>query len=152
MSRLFSFLIISLLVGCAALDPRFEPPVVSVNNLQILPSNSLSPRFLIDLKVINPNSQSLDIKGAYYSIEIEGHQVISGVSNKLPVIAGYDEANIELIASADLLGGLKLLNDLLSQNRQGLSYLINVKLDMGRLALPINVTREGKVDFTHAQR
>ena len=133
--------------GCASLLPTYEPPTVSVSAFRVLPSNTLNPKFEIDLHIINPNNIMLNLQGISYSASIEGHKILTGVSNELPVIEAYGEGDVRLVASADLFGSFGLINDLVRQNKKDLSYQLNVKLDVGKFTPAIRVERLGTISF-----
>jgi LEA14-like dessication related protein len=78
-----------ILSACATLNPNFEEPQVSVNSFKILPGGSINPTFEIGLRVVNPNSMPLNLKGMSYTASIEGNKIFSGVANQLPVITAY---------------------------------------------------------------
>ena len=149
------FLLLMTLTACAALQPKFEPPVVTVSAFRLIPSQTLNPQFEIELRVVNPNSVALNLRGVSYSATIEGHRVLTGVANRLPVIAAYSEGDVSLSATADLFGGFRLLADLMQnqyqqQNKnkaQGLNYQLNVKLDTGRYTPPVYITEKGRISL-----
>ena len=106
LNLLFYFITVFLLCNCAStISPDFEPPVVSLHTFRMLPSESVTPRFEIGLHILNPNSDPLRFEGIFYSVDIEGYKVLSGVSNDLPTIEPYSEANIILEANVDLFMG-----------------------------------------------
>ena len=114
----------------------------------MLPSDNIAPRFEIGLRVLNPNRSELRLEGLSYHIEIEGHKIVSGVSNELPEIAGYSEGNIRLTATANLLSGIRLLSDLMSEKRDILKYGFDAKLDTGALSPAIHVRESGEFSFS----
>jgi len=136
---------ITLLSACTSLNPNFEKPDVSVTSFKILPGSSINPTFEIGLRVVNPNSISLNLKGISYSASVEGNKIFSGVANQLPIIPAYGEDEVTLNAQADLLGGLRLFTDLMKPREGPIGYTLNVKLDVGIFALPIYITREGNL-------
>jgi hypothetical protein len=101
-----------LLGGCAGMPTSLDPPKVSMESFSSLPSESGAPRFLIKLRVQNPNQQTLDIAGVSYSIALMGQEVVTGVSNDVPVIEGYSEGIVSLEANLKLLQVLRLLASL----------------------------------------
>ena len=101
---LFAWLL--LLSGCASLTTKLDPPRVTLDNFRSLPSDGGGPRFEIKLRVQNPNEQSLDIAGISYTIELLGKEVMSGVSNDIPLIEGYTEEVVTLEAGLQLEAGL----------------------------------------------
>jgi LEA14-like dessication related protein len=132
-----------ILSACAALNPHFEEPQVSVNSFKILPGNSINPTFEIGLRVVNPNNIPLNLKGLSYIASIEGNKILSGVANQLPIVPAYGEEEVKLTAQADLFGGIRLLADLMKPRETPIGYTLKVKLAVGTFALPIYITREG---------
>jgi LEA14-like dessication related protein len=143
--RLATLFIMLILTSCAALNPNFEKPKVSVNSFKILPRGSINPTFEIGLRVVNPNSIPLNLKGMSYTASIEDNKIFSGVANQLPIVQAYGEEDIKLNAQADLLGGIRLFADLMKKRDTPISYTLKVKLDVGTFALPIYITREGNL-------
>jgi len=137
-----------LLASCASMGPSFEDPSVSITSFRVLPSNSINPSFEIGLHIVNPNNIELALQGLSYKAKIEGHQILSGASNDLPVVVAYGEADVVVTAQADLFGGFRLLNDLLKKQRQQLAYQLNIKLDVGRFLPTINVEKSGQISLS----
>ena len=139
--------VLILLTGCAQLRPNLEPPQVSLTSIRLLPSQNLTPRFEIGLHIINPNLTPLPLKGLAYSVKLEGHQLLSGVTHDLPLIQGYGEGDILLQATADLLNGLQLLTDLMNRPRQNVHYEFEAKLDIGALLPNIQIQKRGEIQL-----
>jgi LEA14-like dessication related protein len=136
--------LIFLLAGCATLNPNFENPEVTVSSFRVLPSDGL-PKFEIKLRVINPNSTELKLRGISYSASIQGHKVLSGVTNKIPVIGAYSEGEVKLTGGISLLGGFHFLSDLMQQKNTGMNYQLNVKMDVGSFMPAIRVEKSGEI-------
>ena len=134
-----------LLPACALLQPAFETPEVQITSFAVIPSDSLAPRFEIGLHVINPNSMALKLEGLSYNVELEGHRVLSGVTNKLPVIDGYGEGDVVLQADADLISSLNLLADFVSRPREMVTYDLNAILNVGAFFPSIHVSKSGEI-------
>ncbi len=138
-----------LLVACAGLTPNYEKPQVNVTSFTLAPdSPGLAPRFNIGLQVINPNRTALPLIGMSYSVEVEGNRILSGAEPNLPRIEGYSSADIVIQASPDLFGSARLLNQLLSGQRDELNYLFKARLDVGTLMPYINIEEEGQFGLT----
>ena len=136
--------------GCAGLQSNYESPTVNVTSFRMLPAEGLIPRFEIGLRVMNPNRTELTFHGLSYSIEVEGHKILSGVSNELPIIAGYSEGNVTLIAAANLLSGVRLIADLMNERRESFNYGFEAKLDTGGWRPAIHVREHGKFNSSAA--
>lgn len=122
----FSLLLFS---GCASLMPQLDPPKISVESVESIPTANGAPRFKVRLRVINPNEQDLDIAGISYGIEIMGQEVISGVTNEVPVIAGYTEEIVTLEAGLQVFQVVRLLTSLGKTQGEALEYRFLAKID-----------------------
>jgi LEA14-like dessication related protein len=142
-----SFLLLGLLGGCATLSPGFEEPTLQVNSIRLKNSNNLAPEFEISLRVTNPNRDDLSIDGMTYTLNLAGNKVVSGAANDLPTIPAYGEADVKIMATLSLLGGFKLLNDLMNQYQESVGYEIIVRLDVGKFYPRITIQREGVFTF-----
>lgn len=142
-----SLLLLMLPAGCATLSPGFEEPSLQVNSIRLKNSHSLAPEFEISLRVTNPNRDDLSIDGMTYTLNLAGNQVVSGAANDLPTIPGYGEAEVKIMATLSLLGGFKLLNDLMNEYQESVGYEIIVKLDVGKFYPRITIQREGVFTF-----
>ena len=131
--------------GCTAItDPHFESPVVSLSSFRMLPQTETGPKFEIGLHIINPNRTALDFEGIYYTVNIEGYDVLAGVSNNLPTVEPYGEADILLEASVDLVRSIRLISSLMQQPRDRFKYSFNAKLDPGGLNPKISIEENGE--------
>lgn len=149
--RLLLLALLLLLGGCATLQPNFDPPRVSLTSFRLLPSDTMAPRFEIGLHVINPNLAPLPLKGLAYSVKLAGHQLLSGVTNDLPVIAGYGEGDLVLQATTDLFSGLRLLRELMATPRETFNYEFEAKLDIGSLLPSIRIKEVGEIPLQQAE-
>jgi LEA14-like dessication related protein len=137
-----------LLAGCTGMRPGYETPTVTVKSVRAIPSEGMFPEFEIDLHVINPNREALKLAGVSYTVSLEGHELIRGVGNDLPVIEGYGEGDFTLNASADLFAGVGLIRDLMTSQKDTLSYSFEAKLDPGALRPSIRVRDSGEVSLS----
>ena len=144
-TRLATAVLALLLAGCMQMSPDYEQPTVTVSSFRAVPGNGPGLNFAVDLKVINPNREPLELQGVAYTISVEGRKLITGVGKDLPVIDGYSEGTISLTASASMMQGLRLLGDLMdSPNRDTLSYELDTKLDVGTFYPAIRVKDVGE--------
>lgn len=135
------------LAGCTGMRPGYETPTVTVSSFRALPSESMVPSFEIGLRVINPNRESLELQGVAYTVSLEGHELIKGVGNELPVIEGYGEGDLKLTATANLFAGIRLISDLMRKQRDSFTYEFEAKLDIGAFRPAIRVTDTGEISL-----
>ena len=136
-----------LLSSCASLRPDFETPTVSLQSFAVAPGTTLAPRFEIGLRVVNPNDFALKLKGASYSVSLEGFEILTGVANDLPVIAAYGEGDFVIDAEADLLDSIRLFNSIATDPRDALDYELNAKLDIANFIVPIKINETGSISL-----
>lgn len=138
-----------LLSGCASMGVLdFDDPEIELLALEPLPSQDLEARFLVKLRVVNPNAIPLAINGMSYDVFIRNSKVLSGVSNEGLKVDAYSESVAELEVAAGMFGSLALIRDLLSNPADGgLPYKLNAKLSRSGLGGTIRVSREGTIDL-----
>jgi hypothetical protein len=146
-SLLIYIFIILLAAGCATLQTDYEEPSVVITDFRSIPSGGIAPRFEIGLHIVNPNRTALHLKGISYTVKLEGHKVLTGVSNKLPVIDAYGEGDVKLAATADLFGSISLQTDMIQNKRNAFRYVLDVKMDTGGLLPDIRVRKEGNISL-----
>ncbi len=135
--------------GCATLQPGYEKPAVSITSFEAVPADGIVPKFKIGLHIVNPNRTALNLKGVAYTISLEGHKIMTGVSNQLPKIEPYGEGSVILNASVDLFSSIGFFTDLIrNQKNDEISYSLSAKLDAGSMHPLIRVTKKGKISLT----
>lgn len=147
LSLFILMLVSAVMSGCATLTTPMDPPRVSLENFSSLPSEGAGPRFQIKLRIQNPNEQTLDIAGISYGIELAGQEVITGVSNDIPVIEGYSEGVVTLDAGLQLFQVLRLLAGLGQTTADDLTYRFTAKIDFKGLIPTQRVEEEGQISL-----
>ena len=136
------------LAGCATLDPDYEEPSVALTSFRALPSEGMVPAFEIGLRIINPNSQPLNLDGIVYTVSLEGHELVKGVGKDFPVIEGYSEGEVKLTAAANLLAGIRFVGDMMQERGESVEYEFKAKLDLGGLYPSIRVSERGEINLS----
>jgi len=147
------FILLLIFSGCAGFQPGYEKPTVTITSFEAIPTEGIAPKFHIGIHIINPNRTKLQLKGISYTVSIEGHRVITGVSNKLPEIEAYGEGNVMLNASVDLFNSIGFISELIrNQGKDQISYDLDTKLDAGVLYPLIRVSKKGKLSLTQTSK
>lgn len=136
-----------LLAGCAGLPTDFERPSLTVSSIAFRNSGSMTPQFDIKLHITNPNRTALNLVGMSYDVLVEGNKVVSGVSNDMPTVEAYGEADVMISAAVNLFGSMRLLNELMNQNPDQIDYEFDAKLDIGGRFSRININEFGKISL-----
>ena len=142
-----TLLTVLALQSCASMSPDYETPSVSVNSFKTLATEGGLPNFEIGLRVLNPNATPLELRGMSFEISLDGHQLIKGVGNKLPVIEPYGAGDFTVTASANLLAGFRLLSDMMSGPKDQFNYKLKAKLDVGAFKPAIRITDAGQISL-----
>lgn len=138
--------------ACNGLGQAYEKPTVTVSGFRTLPSNGVMPNFEIDLHVVNPNREALKLIGVSYTVSLDGHELIKGVGNNLPVIDAYGDGTFTLTAAANLLSGVRLVTDLMNKSSDTFEYRFDAKLDVGRFSRNIRVQETGNISLRSTGR
>lgn len=136
-----------LVSACATLSPDYEEPTVMLSSFKALPSEGMVPAFEIGLRIINPNSQPLNLEGIVYTISLEGYELVKGVGKDFPVIEGYSEGTVKLTAAANLLAGIRFVTNMMQEQRDSFDYEFKAKLDLGGLHPSIRIKENGQINL-----
>ena len=138
--------LIALLVdGCDSVTGDLDPPNVALDSFSSLPSDGGGPRFQIKLRVQNPNKQALDIAGISYSIALLDREVITGVTNEVPLLAPYGEEVVTLEAGLNLVQLLRLLTGMGRTQGEALEYRFAAKIDFNGFLPTQRVEETGEI-------
>jgi LEA14-like dessication related protein len=141
-----------LLGGCAGLQTDYETPSVNVSSFKALPGDGMVPRFEIGLHIVNPNRTPLELEGVAYTVSIEDHKILTGVSNDLPVIAAYGDGEVMLQGNVSLFNSIAFFTSLArNKNPDALSYSLDAKLDVGTLRPVIRINETGTFSLAPKQ-
>jgi hypothetical protein len=141
-----------LLAACASITPEFDPPKVNLESFRALPSEGGAPRFELKLRIANPNTQSLDIAGISYSVDVLDRELISGVTNEVPLIEGYAEEVVTLEAGLQLFQLLRLITGLAGEQVSNLDYRFRAKIDFKGFMPTQRIEESGTIDLSGAAR
>ncbi len=94
----------ALLGGCAGSAFRPLKPEVTVADIRAEGGNLLEQRFLLTLRVTNPNRFEIPVEGVSFTLDVAGEPFARGVGNKPVTIPAMGEALVEVKATAGLAG------------------------------------------------
>jgi len=135
-------------LGCAGIQSDFVNPTVQVVGVRPVVSANSSPRFEIDLRVINPNRKPIRLKGAAYAISLNTVELVQGVTADLPVIPAYGEVQFTVGATLSWLESFRLLTNLANERSEQVRYELKAKLDTGVFLPDIYVAEQGTLSLT----
>jgi len=95
LSKILLTALILCLAACAGVGMK-EPINVDVVGLEPMRSDALEARFLVKLRVQNPNDHPINFNGGYVELDVRGSRVASGVSNDSGEVPRFGESIVEI--------------------------------------------------------
>ena len=114
--------------GCATLDQNYESPKVDVVGITKSASDTSAMQFTIQLRIVNPNAETIDLQGLYYELSLEGIEVVTGTAKDLPPVEGYSDTIVSVSSAASLLNSARLVQKLIQEPQEMLDYKLRAKL------------------------
>lgn len=124
------WLVVFLLGACSTLGGFSQKPEVSLAGLELVELGFFEQRFVIKLRIQNPNDVDLPINGLVFDVELNGLSFAKGLSDKAVIIPRMGEALLEVTATSNLGSVLKQMRELQKGGHDGVDYRMS-----GRLAL-----------------
>ncbi len=115
------------LAGCASLGLR-DPVAVNVVGLEPLPGEGMEGRFLLKLRVQNPNETAIEFDGFSVELELRGSRLATGVSDERGSVPRFGEKVIALPVSVSASAMLRQALGLASGERRRADYVLRGKL------------------------
>ncbi len=144
---LATLMIMLALAGCETMATR-DALRVSVVGVDPLQGEGLELRFVVKLRVQNPNDASVDFDGVALDLELNGKNLASGVSDQKGTVPRYGETVISVPVSVSAFAAVRQAMGLSDVAARGeLPYVVRGKLaggtfgsvrfsDSGTLKLP----------------
>ncbi len=95
LSKILLAALILCLAACAGIGMK-EPINVDVVGLEPMRSDAMEARFLVKLRVQNPNDHPINFDGVYVELDVRGSRVASGVSNDRGEVPRFGESIVEI--------------------------------------------------------
>ena len=127
-----------LLSGCAALQERaFTKPQMAITGVRLAEPVGLLPpnKLYMDLQIYNPNNYPLKFKSLAYQVEINGLQLVDGVSTGMEIAASGEE-KLVLDVNVNLRSGWRLVQALLRGEGQALAYSVKTVAELANWLFP----------------
>ena len=118
------------IAGCAALGLR-DPVSVDVVGVEPIQGEGMESRFLLKLRVQNPNEMPIEYDGLFIELEVGGSRIASGVSDERGTIPRFGETVVSLPVSLSMTAVIRRAIDVATGERGSSDYVLH-----GRLAGP----------------
>ncbi len=145
--NIFFLVAFVILAGCANLS-TFEQPRVSVVDVQLRGSKLLAQKFLVTLRIDNPNDYGFKINGAVVDVFLNDQPLARGLSNQKISIPKYGSADVNVVATVQVLDMLKQIMALGTQ--RAIDYQVKGHMNVSRgwtgdIRIPFE--QKGELDF-----
>lgn len=133
-----------LLISCASVMKKPEPPRVGIAGLEILEVGLFEQRYLLSLRLQNPNDFALDVNGMDYEVFLNDRSFAHGVNHNSVTLPAFGEDVLEVEVISSLSNMLDQLRGLESGYNQPLSYRIlgGVKINNWPVKIPFEFKGE----------
>ena len=116
-----AILVLALLVGCSGLSKK---PEISLAGIDLVGLGLLEQRFVLKLRILNPNDADLSVNALRFDVEIEGRHFARGVSESALVVPPLGESVLEIATVSRLGDILKPLLDVQKTGRDQVDYRV----------------------------
>lgn len=98
--------LLTSLVACTSMGQR-DPLHIDLVGLEPLAGEGLEMRFMVKLRIQNPNDQAVTYNGAALQLEINNQPLASGVSNQSGQVPRFGEALISIPVSISAYSAMR---------------------------------------------
>ena len=124
--------VVLALGACSSLFGLRDPLRVDLVGLEPVAGQGMEARFILKLRVQNPNESAIDYDGIALDLAVNGQPLASGVSDASGQVPRFGEKVISVPVSISVFSGIRQAWGLSGgPPRQGMPYEINGKLAGG---------------------
>ncbi len=120
----------ALVTGCTQLAGIKQDPDITLAGIELVELGLLEQRFIVKLRIHNPNDVALHINGMSFDVELNGTSFAKGLSDKVVTVPRMGETVIEVKATSTFGMVWKQLNQLQKSSHNKVDYRL-----FGRLFL-----------------
>jgi len=149
MRGLWAVILLTLVVACAGVMSRPEPPSVTLSGLALEEFGLVEQRYRLRLRIQNPNAVELPISGMAFSLDLNGVEFAHGASAKIPPIPAFGERLVDIPVTGSLMGILRQLQ-ILGGGLERITYRLTGKIVLTRHAIELPFDYRGSIDLAPA--
>lgn len=138
----YALLAIFFLSGCASINSDYEQAKVDLVGISKSETDTTALQFTLQLRITNPNAETLNLKGLYYELSLDGIDVIRGTAQNIPAIESYSDAIISVNSAASLVNSVRLAARLMNSTSSEIPYQLRAKLGTSSKWLPASTVTE----------
>lgn len=119
---------LAVLAGCAGLASRLESPNVSVVGIRAVKADLFEQRLEVRLRVDNPNSFDIPVRGLEVNVELAGEPFAQGSSAREFTVPAGGEAEFDMLVTAHAATALLRIASAGREEREQIGYRLSGKL------------------------
>ena len=120
--------VLALVAGCAGLPSDLKTPEVSFVGLRAVDASLFEQRLEVRMKVRNPNTIELPVKGLDVEVELANEPFAQGVSAREFIVPAGGEAEFDMIVTANAATALLKIAGSDRKSREEIPYRVTGKL------------------------
>lgn len=118
---------IAVLAACAV-TPGMDPLKVTLAGVEPLPGEGMEARFMVRLRVINPNDASIDYDGLALELFVRGMSLGAGASDAKGTIPRFGETVLSVPVTVSAIAMLRQAMSFAAGDRGKVTFSVNGKL------------------------
>lgn len=141
-------LVLTLAVaGCATLS-GLDAPRVNVSNITPQDMTLFEQKFLVQLRIQNPNDVPLGVKGMTFSLDLNGKTFATGLSNQQVTIPRFGSEVVEVEVFSGLTGIIKQLQTFAAGGPPKFTYRLRGKAYLDQPAsMTLPFDEQGEIEL-----
>lgn len=146
--RLIPALVLAaVLLACSCASLTLKPPTVTIVDIDVIEATLFEQRFAFTLRVQNPNSRDIPLRGLSFEVELNDLPFARGVSDRAVTVPRFGEEILTVTAVSGLAGILRQISEWTrGDERTTLSYRIKGTLSTGFFG-GLNFDEKGVVEL-----
>lgn len=132
-ARLLLLVMLALTLSACASVSSLEAPEVQVTGLTLLEAEpgSMEQRFLVSLRLTNPNNRSIVIDGLDFELDVNDRRLARGVTGERFELPRLGEAHTSVVVTTSLFDVLRQVMALGGRREGTLDYRLRGRLHLG---------------------
>ena len=136
-----------VVAGCATLS-GLETPRVNISNITPQDMTLFEQKFLVQLRIQNPNDVPLEVKGMTFNLDLNGKSFATGLSNQQVTIPRFGSEVVEVEVFSGLTGILKQFQSFAAGGAPRFTYRLRGKAYLDKpasISLPFD--EQGEIEL-----
>jgi LEA14-like dessication related protein len=128
--KIFAVSILIFLAACAGMVGLSQKPEITLTGVDLLELGLLQQRFILRLRIQNPNDADMPISGLSFALELDGKPFATGGSAQAVTVPGQGEARLDVVVSSELSHLLRQWREWEKSGQQRVGTLIHGRITL----------------------